>query len=120
MTPPALVYDGECPFCGDYLELLKLRERWPDLQLIDAREKPQHLAVERVRSAGLRIDDGMALIDGEIIYHGADAIHAVAKFGGVLNRIAFGSKSGARMLYPLLKTGRALTLKALGRPKIGF
>ena len=34
-----IVYDGDCPFCRNYVGLLKLRERL-DVHLVDARREP--------------------------------------------------------------------------------
>lgn len=117
---PALVYDGDCPFCANYVQLLKLRERWPDLELVNARENAGHHAVERVRRAGLKIDEGMALVSDSGIAHGADSIHALARQGGMLNAILFSGRRRSRVLYPALRTGRNLALKLLGRRKLGF
>jgi len=71
-----------------------------------------------------QFDEGMVLkVDGAL-YYGADAIHALAAMGGAagafnrINRWLFGSRSRARILYPLLRSGRNLLLKALGRTRI--
>lgn len=116
----ALVYDGECPFCANYVALMRLRERWPSIELVNAREQPDHPAVAEVKSAGRRIDDGMALLSGGTIYHGADALQVLAEHGGGLNRLLFASQRRARMFYPVLRSGRNLTLALLGRRKLGF
>jgi predicted DCC family thiol-disulfide oxidoreductase YuxK len=121
-----LAYDGECPFCANYVELLRLRESFPELEMIDARQAPDHPAVRLIRQRGLRLDDGMALVEGDVIYHGADSIHALANRGtsrstfSRLNRALFKSRSVSTALYPVLRAGRNLTLKLLGRRKLGF
>ena len=127
MTKPAiLVYDGKCPFCANYVELLQLREAFPGIELVDARESPDHPAVRLIRQSGLRLDDGMALLDGDTILHGADSIYALATRGsqrsifGKVNRAIFRSRTLSAALYPVLRTGRNLTLKLLGRRKLGF
>ena len=117
---PALVYDGECPFCANYVALLRLRETWPDLELIDARQNPDHAGVKLVLSNKLRVDDGMALIEGGKIHHGAAAIHELSAYGGPLNRIIFRSRARSSLLYPFLRFGRNAVLKLLGRKKLGF
>lgn len=117
---PAVVYDGDCPFCANYVELLKLRETWPDLELVNARESPDHPAAAKVRHAGLVIDDGMAVVAGDQIYHGADAMHRLSRYGGSLNRNLFRSRAVARTLYPFLRWGRMIVLRLLGRRKLGF
>lgn len=124
--PSFLVYDGECPFCANYVELLSLRELFPDLHLIDARVHREHPAVRSLAARGMRIDDGMALVVGDAIYHGADSIHALAFRGpghtrfGRLNNIIFRSKARSNAIYPVLRAGRNLVLRLLGRSKLGF
>jgi predicted DCC family thiol-disulfide oxidoreductase YuxK len=119
-----LVYDGQCPFCSNYVRLLRLREVFPDLQLLDARENPDHPAVRKLAAQGLRVDDGMALLSGDRVYHGAQSIHALAEFGGGsfgrVNRWIFRSPRRSAALYPLLRGGRNLVLRLLGRKKLGF
>lgn len=117
---PALVYDGDCPFCSNYVELLKLRETWPDLELVNVREMPDHAAVAIVRTRGLKIDDGMAIVDGDLVFHGAEAIHELAEHGGPINRVLFRSKVRSEILYPFLRFGRNAVLKLLNRQKLGY
>lgn len=124
--PRFLIYDGDCPFCSNYVALLNLRKAFPGLQLLNAREVSDHPAVAQVKSRGLLIDDGMALVDGTNIAHGADAIHALAcgraanTLFARINRLVFRSSSRSRLLYPLLRAGRIFTIKMLGRNKLGF
>ena len=115
-----LLYDGDCPFCSNYVAFLNLRERFPDLELVNLREDPQHEAVASVQAMDLKLDEGMALVkaNGEVIY-GAEAINELAE-DGTLNGWLFGSKRRSKAIYPALKAGRKITLKLLGRKKLGF
>jgi predicted DCC family thiol-disulfide oxidoreductase YuxK len=36
-TKMVLVYDGECPFCRNYVRLMSLRKAVGDIELVDAR-----------------------------------------------------------------------------------
>lgn len=125
-SKPVLLYDGQCPFCASYVELLRLRESFPDLQLVDAREVARHPALALLSARGLKIDDGMALVDGDTIHHGAASIHALADRGtartwfGRINRAVFRSAKRSAALYPILRGGRNLALRLLGRGKLGF
>ncbi len=117
-----IVYDGECPFCSRFVTLYKARSVVGKVDLIDARE--DHPAVRLVKSKGLNLDEGMAVLwDGQI-YHGADAVHFMAMVGAEgdlfnrLNRAIFKVKPLARILYPVMVTGRNLTLKLLGRSSL--
>jgi hypothetical protein len=66
----------------------------------------------------------MVLIVGDSMYYGVDAIHALSIMGtrsGIFNRVAywcFRSKMVSSILYPILRAGRNLLLKILGRTKI--
>lgn len=113
-----IVYDGDCPFCSGYVRLLRLRES-VDVRLLDARQHPSR--VERYRRLGYDLTDGMVVESGERIYHGADAITVLSLLSsrsGFWNRAlanCFQNKTVSRLLYPLLRGGRNLTLMAMGR-----
>ncbi len=117
-----LVYDKECPACTYYCETVRIRESVGKLVLIDARE-PSPI-MDEITAAELDIDQGMVLIVGDRMYYGADAIHALSIMGtrsGVFNRLAywsFRSKAVSSILYPIMRAGRNLLLKILGRTKI--
>jgi hypothetical protein len=57
-------------------------------------------------------------------YHGADCIHALALLTtqagwfNRLNSLAFRSPAFSRFAYPILRAGRNLTLKLLGRSRL--
>ncbi|TLY91868.1 MAG: DUF393 domain-containing protein [Gammaproteobacteria bacterium] len=117
-----LVYDRECPVCDAYCRAADGRASVPGLRLVNAREDTA--VMDEITRQGLDIDQGMVLkVDGAL-YYGADAIHALAARGGAagafnrINRSLFGSRGRARLLYPLLRSGRNLLLKALGRTRI--
>lgn len=117
-----LVYDGECPFCSAYVRYVRLRDAIGRLHLVDARAGGP--IVERIAAAGYDLNEGMALKLGERIYHGADCIHmlsALSTRSGAFNRVnalLFGSPTLARWLYPVLRAGRNVVLRALGRRRI--
>lgn len=117
-----LVYDGECPFCSSYVKLVRIRESIGQLHLLDARTT--HPVVDEVQEAGFDLDLGMVLKIGDRFYHGADCMHVLAKLStrsGIINKIngaIFRSEVAARVIYPILRTGRNITLRLLGRRKI--
>ncbi|MEM9736709.1 MAG: DUF393 domain-containing protein [Pseudomonadota bacterium] len=120
--PVTIIYDGECPFCSAYVSMVRLRDAVGPVRLVDAREGG--LEVEAVRAAGLDLDEGMVMIHRGTLYHGADCIHRIGLMStasGALNRLnawIFRSPGLSRALYPLLRAGRNLALKLLGRRKI--
>lgn len=117
-----IVYDGECPYCRNYVRLVRLRDALGTVRLIDARKGGPE--VEHVRAAGLDLDEGMIFRYGGRLYHGADAIHMMAVLAGpsgLFNRInarVFRSPARAAFLYPILRAGRNTTLFLLGKRKI--
>lgn len=117
-----IVYDGQCPFCSRYVQLVRLRETLGPVQLIDARKGgPQ---VDKVRQAGLDLDEGMVLKLNGRLYHGADCINMLALLStpssgfNRLNAALFRSRTASRLLYPVLRAGRNAVLRLLGRGKI--
>lgn len=117
-----LLYDGECPFCSRYVRHVRLREAVGAITLANARE--HDLLVEEVRRQGYEVDTGMVLKLNGRYYHGADCIHALALLTtpsgwfNRLNALAFRSRTVAKFAYPVLRAGRNLALKLLGRSRL--
>lgn len=117
-----LLYDKQCPFCRNYVRLLRIREDIGNLQVFDARTHPD--LIKEAESQNLNIDEGLILKQGDQYYSGDQAMHILALMStrsGVFNRInywIFGSKPLATLLYPACRFGRNLTLKLLGIKKI--
>ena len=117
-----IVYDGQCPFCTSYVRLMALKAAVGQVDLIDARIPGA--VVRSLSERGYDLNEGMAAIYGGKIYHGSDAVVLISSMTGVrggMGRVIatlLRSPARARVLYPLLKTGRRLVLAALGRPKI--
>lgn len=117
-----LVYDGECPACNAYCQVVRIKESVGDLRTVDARENSE--VMNEITAQCLDIDQGMVLKMGEQLYYGADAIHMLALIGsrsGIFNRFnywMFKSKTISKIIYPLLKLSRNLLLKILRKTKI--
>lgn len=122
--PPELtvVYDGECPFCAAYVRMTRLRAAAGRVELVNARDP--HPVVDEARAAGLDLDRGMVVKAGGRLYHGDAAMTLLAGLttpSGLFNRLtawAFRSPARARVIYPPMVAGRALTLRLLGRRKL--
>jgi predicted DCC family thiol-disulfide oxidoreductase YuxK len=117
-----IIFDGECPFCSAYVRLARLREAAGRVYLLNAREP--HPLVEEAIKAGYNLDDGMALKVGDTIYHGDSCVHQLALMSsgsGAFNRLnywIFKSPRRTKVLYPILRHFRNLTLRILGRKRI--
>lgn len=120
--PIRIVYDGECPFCSAYINMVRLRQAAGGVELIDARSS--HPILQRIEAAGLNLDDGMVVELEGVFQHGDAAMTTLAAMttrSGLFNRIVrlmFSRPAVARILYPPMVAGRALTLRLLGRGKI--
>lgn len=117
-----LVYDSQCPACDYYCKLAQIRSSVGQLRLVDARDGGA--IMQEITRAGFDIDEGMVLKLGDNLYYGADAIHMLSLLStrsGIFNRLTywtFRSRSVARILYPVLRSGRNLLLKVLGVTRI--
>jgi len=117
-----LVYDKECPVCHTYCQNVQIRETAGDLKIVDARATSE--VMREITSRGFDIDQGMVLKMGGRLYYGADAIHALSLLSGrknIFNRFnywTFRSRTLSSYLYPVLRAGRNLLLKILGKTKI--
>lgn len=117
-----LVYDGECPVCSTYVRYVRIKDSVGKITLVNAREGGPW--VQHVERKGLDLNEGMVLIYGNRIYHGADCIHMLALLSspsGLFNRVnaaIFRQPGLARILYPVLRSGRNLLLRLLGRSKL--
>lgn len=120
--PIYVVYDGDCPFCSQFVKLVRLREALGKVELVNARDA--HPIVERLGKMGIRLNEGMALVMGDEVYTGADCMNRLALMStgtGVfnsLNAAIFSSPKASRLLYPILRLGRNITLRLLGRSRI--
>jgi len=118
----SLVYDGECPFCSAYVKLIRLRDAVGAINLIDARQGGP--LVDEMVKANIDLNQGMVLKLNGRYYHGADCINMLALLStpssafNRLNAAIFRSKAMSRVLYPVLRLGRARVLRILGRSKI--
>jgi predicted DCC family thiol-disulfide oxidoreductase YuxK len=121
-SPNWLLYDGDCPFCSRYVKLVRIRKATGPLRLINARNGGPEL--DEVMAERLDLNEGMVLKLAGRLYHGQDCIHALSLLSapeGLFNRFniwVFRSKTRARLLYPVLRAGRNLTLRVLGRTRM--
>lgn len=118
-----ILYDGDCPFCNAYVKIVRLRDVFGHVHLINARERPEY--VRELKEAGFSIDEGMAVKYKGRWIHGDECIHFLALSStrsGLLNGLfarLFSSKRLSALLYPIMRAGRNVVLKLLGRKKIG-
>ncbi len=118
-----IVYDGECPFCSNYVKYMKLRTALKKLTLVNARDN-NHPLVKTIKQKNFDLDEGMVIVISDAYYYGSDAINMITllssrdSFFSAFNYILFANPKFAKYTYPIYKFGRRVTLNLLGRPKI--
>ena len=114
------IYDGECPFCNHFAELLNLKTSLPSLEILDGRKNLKQLT--QLYKQGYDLNDGAILIQDEKIRHGADAINWICSqlqepSDSLLEilTIIFSSKKRTKLLFPILIWARRLSLTIKGK-----
>ena len=113
------IYDGKCPFCNHFAELLELKSKIKDISIIDGRK---HLnLINYLLERGYDIDKGAILLNGDNIFHGAEAINTICNqinnpSSGLLIILSniFKSNKRTKFLFPLLVTARRFALISKG------
>ncbi|RJE82912.1 DCC1-like thiol-disulfide oxidoreductase family protein [Paracoccus onubensis] len=114
-----IIYDGQCPLCSSLVRMSRLRLHVDSVELIDARSADPR--VQELVAMGYDLDEGMIMrCDGQI-YHGAAALRMLAELTGKpgLPIRLIRSPQAAGHIYPILRQGRRLLLRLLGRRPIG-
>ena len=109
------IYDGECPFCNHFAQLLELKSCIPEFEILDGRKNLALLS--KLYNDGYDLNKGAILINNDNVMHGADAINWICSeikepSDSLLEllRIIFTSKKRTDFLFPLLLLGRRITL----------
>lgn len=118
----SVFYDGECPFCAQYVTLLRLKETVGSVTLVDVREHPGML--KELNDQGYNLDKSMVVdIDGRRL-SGAAAVNQLALLStpsnlfNRLNKWIMSISILAAILYPFLRMGRWCALFVMGRTQI--
>ena len=113
------IYDGECPFCNHFAELLEIKSKITNIKIIDGRKNL--ILINSLLDQGYDLDKGAILMkDGEI-FHGAEAINTICKqinnpSSGLLLLLSrvFKSTKLTVLLFPLLIRARRFALISKG------
>lgn len=117
-----LIYDGDCPFCTQYVRFLKLQQAVGPVTLLNARECPA--LVRDLNAHHMNINKGMVWSEGGTLYYDHLAINRLAILSedddamNTLNRLLFANPRISKYLYAVLKFGRRMTLRILHRKPI--
>ncbi len=114
------IYDGECPFCNYFAQLLELKSNLQEVEILDGRKNLPILS--QLYNQGYDLNNGAILINNENIMHGAEAINWICSqikepSDSLLEilRIIFTSKKRTNFLFPFLLLGRRLSLTVKGK-----
>ena len=115
----SFIYDGECPFCNHFAELLEIKSKITNIKILDGRKNLT--LIESLLDKGYDLDKGAILLKDEDIFHGADAINTICKKINnpssslllLLSRV-FKSKKRTKTIFPLLIRARRFALIAKG------
>ncbi len=114
------IYDGECPFCNHFAQLLELKSSFPSLEIIDGRKNLDQLT--QLYKQGYDLNNGAILINNGKIKHGSEAINWICSELKQPNdslleilRIIFSSNKRSKLLFPILLWARRLSLTIKGR-----
>ena len=122
MTPNyTFIYDGECPFCNHFAELLEIKSKISNIKILDGRKNLT--LIESLLEKGYDIDKGAILLKDEDIFHGAEAINTICKEISkpsssllLLLSSIFKSNKRTRFIFPLLIRARRFALISKGIP----
>lgn len=113
------IYDGQCPFCNHFAQLIEIKSGIRNLEIKNAREMPSALP------KGYDMDQSGAIlfVDNEMLF-GSSAINYICKqikdpSDTLLEilRIVFKSRMKTRLLFPLLLFARRVSLCFKGVPR---
>ena len=115
------IYDGECPFCNQFAELLEIRSNINGIEIVDGRKNLN--LINSLFIKGYDIDKGAILLKDDKIFHGAEAINTICKqienpSDSLLNFLSnfFKSNKRAKLLFPFLIRARRIALISKGIP----
>ena len=114
------IYDGECPFCNHFAQLLELKSSLPEFEILDGRKNLPLLS--QLYNQGYDLNKGAILLRGKHVMHGGDAINWICSeikepSDSLLEilRVIFTSNQRANFLFPFLLWGRRLSLTLKGK-----
>ena len=118
-TNYTFIYDGECPFCNHFAELLEIKSKIKNIKILDGRKILP--LINSLLKKGYDLDKGAILLKDENIFHGAEAINTICKQINnpssnlllLLSRV-FKSTKRTNLLFPLLVRARRFALISKG------
>ncbi|MDC0528840.1 DUF393 domain-containing protein [Gammaproteobacteria bacterium] len=116
-----IIYDGECPFCNDFIIVSNIKKTFGNIKMTNARNSNEQ-SVIMVKRQGINLDDGMVVIkeDGSLLY-GDKAARFITIYGkgdgirAFVYRLVLRNEKFAAFSYPALVLLRKLYFKIVGK-----
>ena len=113
------IYDGKCPFCNHFAELLEIKSNISNIKIVDGRKNLS--LIKSLLEKGYDLDNGAILLKDKDIFHGADAINTICKQINdpssslllLLSKL-FESNKRTKVIFPLLLRARRFALISNG------
>ena len=116
------IYDGQCPFCNKFAELLELKSGLRNISVVNGRGNLALL--NNLYEKGYDLDNGAILMKGDEILHGAKALNWICSQMEepsdsllYILKVIFKSRDRANITFPLLILARRITLFFIGVPR---
>ncbi len=113
------IYDGECPFCNNFAELLEIKSKINNIKILDGRKNLS--IIKSLLEKGYDLDKGAILLKDDDIFHGANAINTICKeiknpSSNLLKILSsvFKSNKRTKLFFPLLLRARRFALISKG------
>ena len=113
------IYDGECPFCNSFAELLEINSKINNIKILDGRKNLS--IIKSLLEKGYDLDKGAILLKDDDIFHGANAINTICKeiknpTSNLLKILSsvFNSNKRTKFFFPLLIRARRFALISKG------
>ncbi len=109
------IYDGECPFCKHFAELIELQSGLSSISILNGRENIS--LIRELLKKGFDLNNGAILLNGEEILHGPIAINFICSRinnpSSALLKIlvtTFSSNKRTNLIFPFLLIARRISL----------
>lgn len=113
------IYDGECPFCNNFAELLEIKSNIKNIKILDGRKNLS--IIKSLLEKGYDLDKGAILLKDNDIFHGSNAINTICKeinnpSSNLLKFLSsvFKSNKRTKFFFPLLLRARRFALISKG------
>lgn len=119
-----IYYDHECPVCRNFIKYYQLKNDFPNMKIINARNENITYKIKNFYEQGYDINTGMIVELNDKIYWGNKAVNVMSlisnksSFFNKINYLLFSKPILAELLYPMMVLGRNILLFILRIKKI--